>query len=137
MCDSDKPIFKVEEAILNYAEAACELGQFDQAAADISINRLRKRAGVADMEVAKIDASFDPNRDKGNNPHWSGEMPDYEVEPLLWEIRRERIVELMGKVLVSMMYVGGPKHLISSTVRKKACGGVWTILSIRPTPMVS
>lgn len=64
MCDSDKPIFKVEEAILNYAEAACELGQFDQAAADISINRLRKRAGVADMEVAKIDASFDPNRDK-------------------------------------------------------------------------
>ena len=38
-------------------------------AADISINRLRKRAGVADMEVAKIDASFDPNRDKGNNPH--------------------------------------------------------------------
>ena len=97
MCDSDKPIFKVEEAILNYAEAACELGQFDQAAADISINRLRKRAGVADMEVAKIDASFDPNRDKGNNPHWSGEMPDYEVEPLLWEIRRERIVELMGE----------------------------------------
>ncbi len=58
MCDSDKPIFKVEEAILNYAEAACELGQFDQAAADISINRLRKRAGVADMEVAKIDASL-------------------------------------------------------------------------------
>lgn len=97
MCDSDKPIFKVEEAILNYAEAACELGQFDQAAADISINRLRKRAGVADMEVAKIDASFDPNRDKGNNPHWSGEMPDYEVEPLLWKIRRERIVELMGE----------------------------------------
>ncbi|MFR7464877.1 MAG: RagB/SusD family nutrient uptake outer membrane protein [Phocaeicola vulgatus] len=54
MCDSDKPIFKVEEAILNYAGAACELGRFDQAAADISINRLRKRAGVADMEVARL-----------------------------------------------------------------------------------
>ena len=26
MCDSDKPIFKVEEAILNYAEAACDSG---------------------------------------------------------------------------------------------------------------
>ena len=54
MCDSDKPIFKVEEAILNYAEAACELGQFDQAAADISINRLRKRAGVATWKWPRL-----------------------------------------------------------------------------------
>ncbi len=31
-------------------------GSLTKPAADISINRLRKRAGVADMEVAKIDA---------------------------------------------------------------------------------
>ena len=97
VCESDKPIFKVEEAILNYAEAMCELGQFDQAAADISINRLRDRAGVGRMDVSKIDANFDPNRDKGNNPHWTGSMPDYEVPALLWEVRRERIIELMAE----------------------------------------
>lgn len=97
VCDSDKPIFKVEEAILNYAEAMYELNQFDQTAADISINRLRERAGVIKMQVSKIDANFDPNRDKGNNPWWTGSMPDYEVAPLLWEIRRERIIELMGE----------------------------------------
>lgn len=97
VCDSDKPIFKVEEAILNYAEAMCELGLFDQAAADISINRLRTRAEVSSMDVSKIDANFDPNRDKGNNAWWTGSMPDYPVDPLLWEIRRERIIELMGE----------------------------------------
>lgn len=33
-----------------------------QAVADESINKLRRRAGVADMKVADIDDSFDPNR---------------------------------------------------------------------------
>jgi hypothetical protein len=95
--EGDKPIFKVEEAVLNYAEAMCELNLFDQTAADISINRLRDRVGVARLVVADVDADYDPNRDKGNNPHWSGNMTDYEVAPLLWEVRRERIVELMGE----------------------------------------
>lgn len=94
---SDKPIFKVEEAILNYAEAMCELNLFDQAAADASINRLRARVGVDPMNVGAIDANFDPNRDKGNNAWWTGSMPDYEVAPLLWEVRRERIIELLGE----------------------------------------
>ena len=97
VCESDKPIFKVEEAILNYAEAMCELNRFDQTAADISINRLRDRVGVAKMVVSEIDADFDPNRDKGNNPHWTGDMEDYEVPALLWEVRRERIIELMAE----------------------------------------
>jgi len=95
--EGDKPIFKVEEAILNYAEAKCELNEFNQTAADISINRLRDRVGVSRMKVSEIDANFDPNRDKGNNPHWSGNKADYEVNPLLWEVRRERIIELMGE----------------------------------------
>ena len=95
--EGDKPIFKVEEAILNYAEAMCELGDFDQTAADISINRLRARVGVAKLVVDDVDADYDPNRDKGNNPHWTGDKPDYAVDPLLWEVRRERIIELMGE----------------------------------------
>lgn len=95
--DADKPIFKVEEAILNYAEAMCELEKFDQAAADRSINRLRDRAGVARMKVSEITDDFDPNRDKGNNAWWSGNLTDYAVPALLWEVRRERIIELMGE----------------------------------------
>ena len=90
---SDKPIFKIEEVLLNYAEAMCETGQFTQAVADESINKLRRRAGVADMKVADIDDSFDPNRGryypKGNEQGL--------VDPVLWEVRRERIVELMGE----------------------------------------
>lgn len=82
--EADKPIFKIEEVLLNYAECMWEKGSFDQSIADITINKLRKRASVADMKVAEIDNSFDPKRDPS-------------VDPILWEIRRERIVELMGE----------------------------------------
>ena len=81
---SDKPVFKMEEVLLNYAEAAFELGQFNQSIADITINRLRDRAEVGRMNVAVIDENFDPDRDKS-------------VAPVLWEIRRERLIELMGE----------------------------------------
>lgn len=81
---ADKPLFKIEEILLNEAEAKYELGQFDQAVADKTINKLRPRAKVANMVVANIDANFDPNRDPA-------------VSPLLWEIRRERIIELLGE----------------------------------------
>lgn len=80
---TDCPIFRIEEVMLNYAEAKFELGEFDQGIADATINKLRIRAGVAAMNVSAIDASFDTNRDPS-------------VDPVLWEIRRERRVELMG-----------------------------------------
>lgn len=96
---SDKPIFTIEEVLLNYAEAAWELGQFGQSVADMTINRLRERAGVANMNVAEITADFDPNRDKGTAAWTRGydALTNYEVDPVLWEIRRERMVELMGQ----------------------------------------
>jgi len=81
---SDKPIFKIEEVLLNYAECKWEQGQFTQAIADKTINKLRKRANMADMNVSEINANFDPKR-------------DLTVDPILWEIRRERMIELMGE----------------------------------------
>ena len=69
---------------MNYAEAMYELGLFDQSIADKTINKLRKRAHVADMVLTDITTDFDPDRDQ-------------DVNPLLWEIRRERRVELMGE----------------------------------------
>lgn len=81
---SDKPVFKVEETMLNYAEAMWELGRFNQTVADQTINKLRDRAEVGRMNVGAIDGSFDPDRDQT-------------VDPVLWEIRRERLIELMGE----------------------------------------
>ena len=81
----DKPLFYIEEVLLNYAEAMFENGLFTQQVADATINKLRKRAGVADMKISrKIGTDFDPQR-------------DMTVDPVLWEIRRERMVELMGE----------------------------------------
>lgn len=91
---SDKPIFKIEEVLLNEAEAKFELGAFDQNVADKTINKLRQRAGVAKMVVAEINENFDPNRGKY---YPKGNENGILVEPVLWEIRRERIIELMGE----------------------------------------
>ncbi|MEG1635567.1 MAG: RagB/SusD family nutrient uptake outer membrane protein, partial [Rikenellaceae bacterium] len=80
----DMPIFAIEEILLNYAEAKFELGEFGQDVADKTINKLRPRAKVAPMDVSLINNSFDPERDQT-------------VDPVLWEIRRERITELFGE----------------------------------------
>lgn len=79
----DYLLFGIEEVMLNYAEAKFELGDFSQAVADETINKLRLRADIPSMKVSEIDNSFDLNRDQS-------------VNPILWEIRRERRIELMG-----------------------------------------
>lgn len=81
---TDAPLFRVEEVMLNYAEAMFELSKFDQATADKTINKLRKRANVIKMTVSDINDNFDTARDPL-------------VPAILWEIRRERRVELMGE----------------------------------------
>lgn len=91
---ADKPVFKMEEVLLNYAEAMWESGRFNQSIADKTINMLRDRAGVSRMNVNVIDESFDPGRGKY---YPKGIETGILVDPLLWEIRRERIIELMGE----------------------------------------
>ncbi|GLR18891.1 RagB/SusD family nutrient uptake outer membrane protein [Portibacter lacus] len=80
---NDFPIFRIGEVMLNYAEATWEMGTFNQAIADETINKLRARGEVAPMDVNSIDAAFDPTRDPS-------------VDPVLFEIRRERAIELMA-----------------------------------------
>ncbi len=79
----DYLLFGIVEVMLNYAEAKFELGEFSQSVADATINKLRVRAVIPAMNVSEIDASFDLDRDRS-------------VDPVLWEIRRERRIELMG-----------------------------------------
>ena len=72
---TDCPLFWLAEILLTHAEACAELG--DDAAAKISLNKLRTRAGMP--EYAPVN---DPANTIG-------------VSDLIWEIRRERRVELM------------------------------------------
>jgi hypothetical protein len=78
----DAPVFRMGEVLMNYAEAKYELGEFDQAVAAATINKLRARGGVVslDLNVLPVDPTIDPA-----------------VDPVLWEIRRERAIELMGE----------------------------------------
>lgn len=81
---NDAPLFRIEEVMLNYAELMWELGLFNQGIADITVNKLRARVSMPNMVLASINGSFDTRKDAT-------------VDPVLWEIRRERRVELMGE----------------------------------------
>ncbi len=92
MAFNDIPVYRFAEAHLIYAEAKAELGELDQNDLDISINQLRKRAGMPDL---KADVTPDP--------YLMSEAYGYltlaESAPanlgVLLEIRRERTIELV------------------------------------------
>ncbi|RFM27107.1 RagB/SusD family nutrient uptake outer membrane protein [Deminuibacter soli] len=82
---TDAPLFWLSEIYLNYAEASAELaddGKYNIVQSDIdnTINKLRARAKVAPLLLSNVPN--DPKRDPS-------------VSALLWEVRRERRVELM------------------------------------------
>lgn len=87
---SDAPEIRYGQVLMNYAEAAAELGTLTQADLDKSINKLRGRTGIKLPALQVI----------GNQPAVNGKVyddPDRDptVSSLIWEIRRERRVELM------------------------------------------
>ena len=73
--ETDGPIFWLAEIVLNAAEAYAELN--NETAAAKYVNMLRDRAGMAQLKL---------NNDPANNMG---------VSDLIWEVRRERRVELM------------------------------------------
>lgn len=102
---NDYPVMRYSEVLLNWLEAKAELAlsyggaKVTQTDIDISVNALRKRPldkpaldkdvqTMSPMNLADITAAFDPERDRGDKV-----TGDYEVDPLIWEIRRERRVE--------------------------------------------
>ena len=80
-----KIIMRYAEALLIYAEAKAELGTITQADLDISINKLRQRVGMPNLIMASIPT----------DPNWPNY--GYTLTPVLYEIRRERTVELMNE----------------------------------------
>lgn len=89
--DTDAPLFNYAEVLLNYAEAMAELGTMDQAALDRSVNLLRARAGVAPLKWNGTNVMSGATGTTVINDA----KRTADVSPLLWEIRRERRVELM------------------------------------------
>jgi len=77
--------FRYAEALLIYAEAKAELGTLTQGDLDESINLLRDRVAMPHLTLGSITA----------DPDW----PDYgyPLTDVLYEIRRERVVELFAE----------------------------------------
>lgn len=73
-------LYRYAEVLLNYVEAKAELGECTQADLDKTINLLRDRV---EMEHLTMNPIVDNSIDYG-----------YPISPLLYEIRRERRVEL-------------------------------------------
>lgn len=92
---TDAPVLRYGEVLINYAEAALELSMvggpsFTQEDLDKSINVLRDRPGInmPPLEVA------------GGEPAVNGQVyddpeRDSAVPSMIWEVRRERRIELM------------------------------------------
>lgn len=87
------PVIRLGEVMMNYAEATAEIGAISQPDLDKSINKLRQNRPtgtatklprlevVGDQPAIASVVYTDPKRDNT-------------VSPILWEIRRERRVEL-------------------------------------------
>lgn len=91
---TDAPIFWLPEILDNYAEACAELDDLGaytitQADLDKSVNLLRTRSGVAKLQVVGHQGTAI------NGVSFTDPDKDSDVPSLIWEIRRERRVELM------------------------------------------
>ena len=75
--ETDAPVFWLAEILLNHAEACVELGGEYEAKGIASVNKLRMRARMPELKL-----QGDPANNMG-------------VSDLIWEVRRERRVELM------------------------------------------
>lgn len=91
---TDAPVMKLNEVMMNYIEAAAELadlGQYTltQADFDKTINAIRDRQSTQMPHVTLAGNALKVNGVEINDPD-----RDATVKPILWEIRRERRVEL-------------------------------------------
>lgn len=89
---NDLPEFRYAEALLNYAEAKAELGTLTQEDLDKSINKIRKRAGMPNLNMAAANANPDPYLMSATTGYGNVQGDNAGV---ILEIRRERGVELV------------------------------------------
>ena len=90
----DLIIFRSAEVYLNYAEAKAELGSLNQNDLDISVNKLRKRVGMPDLDMAAANGTPDPYLQSAQTGYVNVAGENLGV---ILEIRRERTIELLGE----------------------------------------
>lgn len=90
--ETDLPLFRTAEVYLNFAEMKAELGTLTQADLDMSVNKIRSRAGMPDLSMDQANANPDPYMMDAvtGYPNVSGPMAG-----VILEIRRERTIELI------------------------------------------
>jgi len=82
----DLPVYRYAEVLLTYAEALAELGTLSQSQLDQSLNLLRKRVGMPDLNLATANGNPDPILQQ-QYPNVTSNVG------VILEIRRERRVE--------------------------------------------
>ncbi|WP_229707612.1 RagB/SusD family nutrient uptake outer membrane protein [Sphingobacterium alkalisoli] len=85
---SDVPVHRYAEVLLILAEAKAELGTLTQGDLDNTVNLLRKRVGLPDLNLVQANANPDPFQAQ-KFPNLTGTN-----QGVILEIRRERRVEL-------------------------------------------
>ena len=83
----DVAVYRYAEALLIYAEAKAELGTIEQDDLDVSLNKLRGRAGLPNLDLTVANNNIDPILES-DFPNVSGSN-----KGVIMEIRRERRVE--------------------------------------------
>lgn len=102
---ADAPCIRYAEVLLNYVEARYEISQiggesFSQNDLDLTINQLRGRQLTKWGENPQVERTMPTVTLSGNSLSVNGTVindpeRDTDVDPILWEIRRERRVELI------------------------------------------
>ncbi|QOD60708.1 RagB/SusD family nutrient uptake outer membrane protein [Polaribacter haliotis] len=87
----DVAVFRYAEALLIFAEAKAELGTLTQADLDLTVNKIRERVALPNMNLVMANANIDPILE-GNYPNVSGAN-----KGVILEIRRERRVEFAAE----------------------------------------
>ncbi len=123
---TDAPVMKLNEVMLNYIEAAAELaelGQYTltQADFDNTINAIRDRQSTQMPHLTLAGNALKVNGVEINDPD-----RDATVKPIIWEIRRERRVELAYEGLrFNDLRRWGKLEYADMTKNKKLNMGAW------------
>ncbi|MDR1526325.1 MAG: RagB/SusD family nutrient uptake outer membrane protein [Dysgonamonadaceae bacterium] len=91
---TDAPCLRLGEVLLNYAEICYELGLLTQGILDQTINVLRDRKSVGMPHLQMVGGKPAVDGQEYDDPKRLQLNPANDVSELLWEIRRERRVEL-------------------------------------------
>lgn len=91
----DLYVFRYAEVLLINAEAKAELSTITQSDIDKTINKLRERLDDPNLPDGKMGRlKIDPPKDPNSTTRDGKPRYGYEVSPLIYEIRRERRIEL-------------------------------------------